>query len=191
MILWHTNDINLFSSILEMVDEPTNCCCSVTQSCPAFCNLMDCSMPGFPVLHHLLELAWTHVHRVGDAIQHSHPVIPFSSCLQSFPASGAFLMSQLFASGGQSTGASASASVFPMIQDWFPLDWLVWSLCSQGTLKSLLKYHSSKTSILRCLAFFLGQLSHSYMTNGKTIPLTRWTFVVKVIFLLFHMLSHA
>ena len=71
-------------------------------------------MPGFPVLHYLPELAQTHVHRVGDAIQPSHPVIPFSSYLQSFPASESFLMSQLLASGGHSIGASASASILPM-----------------------------------------------------------------------------
>ena len=84
---------------------------------------MNCSTPGFPVLHHLPELAQTHVHWVSDAIQPiSSSVIPFSSCLQSFPASGAFLTSQLFASGGQSIEASSAASVFSMnIQDWFPL----------------------------------------------------------------------
>ena len=100
------------------------CCCSVTQSCPTLCDPVDCSMPGFPVLHHLQELAQTHVHQVGDAIQPSHPVISFSSCPQSFPASGSFPVSRLFASGGQSIGASASASVLPMnIQGWFPLGW--------------------------------------------------------------------
>ena len=82
---------------------------------------MDCSSPGFPVLLCLLEFAQIHVHRVGDAIQPSHPVVPFSSCLQFFPASVSFLVSQFFASDGQSIGASASASVFPMnIQGWFP-----------------------------------------------------------------------
>ena len=81
---------------------------------------MDCSTPGFPVLHQLPELAQTHVHQVGDAIQPFHPVIPFPSCLQSFPASESFLMSQLLASGGQSI--EASASVLPMnIQNRFPL----------------------------------------------------------------------
>ena len=98
------------------------CCCSVTQSCLTICDPMDCSKLGFPVLHHLLELAQTHVHRVSDAFQPSHPVFPFSSCLQSFPASGSFPMSQLFISGGQSIGVSPAASVLPMnIQDWFPL----------------------------------------------------------------------
>ena len=94
---------------------------SVTQSCLTLCDPMDCSMPVFPVHHQLPELAQTHVHWVDDAIQPSHPVIPFSH-LQIFPASGSFLMSQLFASGGQSIRASASTSVIPMnIQSWFPL----------------------------------------------------------------------
>ena len=119
----------------------------------------------------------------------SSSVIPFSSHLQS--ASGSFPMSQFFASGGQSIGVSASASVLPMnIQDWFPLGWTGWiSLLSQGTLKSLLQHHSSKASILRCSAFFIVQLSHPYMSTGKTIALTRWNFVGKVMSLLFNMLS--
>ena len=98
-------------------------CCSAAQSCPTVCDPKDCSMPGFPVLHHLLELAQTHVHWVRDAIQPSHSLfIPFSSCPQSFPESGSFLMSQLFTSGGQSIAVSASASVLPVnLQDWFPL----------------------------------------------------------------------
>ena len=104
---------------------------SVAQACPTLCDPMNCSTPGFPVHHQLSELAQTHVHWVRDAIQPSHPVIPFSSCLQSFPASGEirgnFQMSQLFASGGQSIGVSALATVLPMnIQDWFPLRWTGW-----------------------------------------------------------------
>ena len=107
----------------------------------------------------------------------SSSVVPFSSHLQSLPASGSFLMSQFFLSGGQSIGASASASVLPVnIQDWFPLGWTGWiSLQSKRwTLKSLLQHHSSKVSILRHSAFFIVQLSHPYMTTGKTIALTRW-----------------
>ena len=95
---------------------------SVTQSCPTLCDPTDCNTPGFPVLHKLPELAQTHVHRVSDAIQPSHPLSSPSppSCLQSFPASGCFPLSQFFASGGQSI--RVSASVLPMnIQDWFPL----------------------------------------------------------------------
>ena len=96
----------------------------VAQSCPTLCNPMDRSTPGFLVHHQFLELAQTHVHWVGDATQPSHPVIPFSSRLQSFPASGSFQMSQFFASDNQSIGASASASVLPKnIQDWLPLRW--------------------------------------------------------------------
>ena len=87
---------------------------SVAQSCLTLCNPMDCSTPGFPVHHQLLELTQTHVHRVSDAIQPS----AFSSCLQSFPESGSFPVSQFFALGGQIIGVSASASVLPTnIQD--------------------------------------------------------------------------
>ena len=118
-------------------------------------------------------------------------VVPFSSRLQSFPASGSFQMSQLFTSGGQSIGVSASAGVLPTnILDWFPLGWTgLISLKSKGALKSLLQHHSSKASILQCSAFFIVQLSHPYMTAGKTIALTRWTFVGKVMSLLIDMLS--
>ena len=92
--------------------------CLVAQFCPAICNPMVCSTPGFPVLHHLLNLANTHIHWFGDAIQLSH-LFPFS-CLQSFWVSGSFVMALRI--GGQSIGASASASVPPMnIQSWFPL----------------------------------------------------------------------
>ena len=87
---------------------------SVAQSCLTLCDPMDCSTPGLPVHHQLPEFAHTQVHQFGDAIQPSHPVIPFSSCLQSFPASGSFPMSQLFSSGGQRIRVSASTSVLPM-----------------------------------------------------------------------------
>ena len=93
---------------------------SVSQLCPTLCYTMDCRMPGFPVRHCILEFAQTHIHRVGDAIQPSHPLsfVPFSSCLQSSPALGSFPMSQFFTSGAQSIGVSASASVLPLnIQD--------------------------------------------------------------------------
>ena len=106
----------------------------------------------------------------------SSSVVPFSSCPQSLPASGAFPMSQLFTWGGQSIAVSASASVLPMnTQDWSPLGWTGWiSLQSKG-LKSLLQHHSSKASIIWCSAFFTVQLSHPYMTTGKTIALTKRT----------------
>ena len=98
-------------------------------------------------------------------------------------------MSWPFTPGGQSIRASSSASVFPMnIQGWFPL-WLTGLIAIQGTLKSLLQQHSSKASIFLHSGFFIVQLSHPYMTTGKTIGLTRWTFVDKVMSLLFNMLS--
>ena len=118
-------------------------------------------------------------------------VIPFSSCPQSFSASRSFQMSQFFAWGGQSIGVSASTLVLHMnTQDWSPfrMDWLD-LLAVQGTLKSLLQHHSSKASILQCSAFFIVQLSHPYITTGKTIALTRQTFVGKVMSLLFNMLA--
>ena len=136
---------------------------------------MDCSTPGLPVPHQLLEFTQTHVHWVGDAIQPSITMLAnvghFSSCLQSFPASGSFPVSQYFASGGQSIGVSASTSVVSVnTQDWSPLGWTGWiSLQSKG--------------------LFIVQLSHPYMTTGKTTALTRWTFVSKVMSLLFNMLS--
>ena len=115
----------------------------------------------------------------------SSSVVPFS-CLQSFPASRPFTMSQFFASGGQSIGASVLASVLPVnIQGWLPfsIDWFD-LLVVQGTLKSLLQHHSSKVLILWHSAFFIVQLSHPYLTNRKTIALTRWTLVDKVMSLL-------
>ena len=120
----------------------------------------------------------------------SSSIVPFSSCLQSSPASGSFPMSQFFASGGQSIGASASASVLPMnTQDWLTLGWTGWiSLLSKG-LSRVLQHHSLKASILQRSAFFMVQPSHPYMTTGKTIVLTRRTFVGKVMSLLFNKLS--
>ena len=132
----------------------------------------------------------------GPLSQWCYPIIlstvaPFSSCLQSCTASRCFPMSQLFASGGQSIGASASASVLPMnTQEWYALGWTGWiSLLSMGLSKSLLQHHSLKASILQCSAFFIVQLSHPFMTTRKTIALTRWIFVDKVMSLIFNMLS--
>ena len=122
-----TSISHLTNFLIKKKSPTTNCCadcCSVAKSCPTLCGTVNCSMPGLPALHHLPELAQTHAHWVGDAIQPSHPLVtPFSSCLQSFPASGSFPMSRLFTSGGQSIGASASPSVLPVnIQGWFPLE---------------------------------------------------------------------
>ena len=105
---------------------------SVAQSCPTLCNPMNCSMPGLPVHHQLPESSQTHVHWGHPTISSS--AVPFSSSPHSFPASGSFQMSQLFAWGGQSIGVSASASDLPMnTQDWSPLGWTGWiSLQSKG-----------------------------------------------------------
>ena len=107
---------------------------SVAQSCLTIHNSMDYSTPGLPVHHQFPEFTQTHLHWLSDAIQPSHPVIHFSSCLQSFPALGSFQMSQHFTSGDQSIGVSVSTSVLPMsIQDWSPLGWTGWiSLQSKG-----------------------------------------------------------
>ena len=140
------------------------------------CDPMNRSTPDRPVYHQLPEFTQTHVHRVSDAIQPSHPLsspsppAPNPSQHQSFP------MSQLFTRGGQSTGASALASFLPKkSQISFRMDWLD-LLAVQGTLKSLLQHHSSKASVFRHSAFFTVQLSHPYMTTGKTIASTRWAF---------------
>ena len=110
----------------------------------------------------------------------SSSVIPFSSHLQSFPASGSFPLSQFFTSGGQSTGVSASAPVLQMnIQNWFSLGWTD-PLAAQGFLKNLLQHHSSEASIFQCSAFFLVQLSYPYMTTAKTIVLIIRIFIKKV-----------
>ena len=157
---------------------------SVAQSCPTLCDPMNHSTPGLLVHYHLPEFTQTHVHRVGDAIQPPHPLLspsppaPNSSQHQSFP------MSQLFAWGGQSTGVSALASLLPKnIQGWSPLEWTGWiSLHSKGLSRvfSNTTVQNSSASILQHSAFFTVQLSHPYVTTGKTIALTRRTFVGKV-----------
>ena len=164
---------------------------SVAQLCPTLWDPMDCSMPGLPVHHQLPFQSLLKLISNKLVVWSNHLIlVPFSSCHQSFPGSGSSQMSRFFASGGQSIGVSASVSVLPMhIQDWFPLWWTGWiSLQSMG-LKSLLQYHSSNASIFQCSAFFIVQLSYPYMTTGKTIALTTWTFVGKVMSLFFNMLS--
>ena len=164
---------------------------SLTQSCPTLCDPMDCSMPGFPVHHQLLELTQTHVHRVNDAIQSSH--------LLSSPSPPSFNLSQnrgVFQwvpySHQVANYWSFSFSISPSNeysgQISFRMDWLD-LFAVQEILKILLQHHSSKTSILHHSAFFIVQLSHPYMTTGETIALIRWTFVGKVMSLLLNMLS--
>ena len=164
---------------------------SVTQSCPALCDPMDCSKPGLPIHHQLPELAQTHVHRVGDAIQPSHPLSTLS------PPTFNLSQHQVFSNESVlhirwpkywsfSFNISPSIEYSGLIS--FRINWLD-LLAVQGTLKSLLQHHSSKASILQRSAFFMVQLSHPYMTTGKTIALTRRTFVSKVMSLLSNMLS--
>ena len=131
----------------------------------------------------------THVHWVGDAIQPPHPVIPFSSRVQSFPASGSFQMSQLFTSGGQSIRVSAISSAFPMnIQDWFPLGWTGWiSLQSMGL--SRVFSNTTVQNINSSVLSFLYSPTLVSINDEKTIALTRRTSVGKVMSLLFNMLS--
>ena len=110
-------------NVTFLVNHVSCCCGSVVKLCLTFWDPMDCSMPGFLVLHHLLEFTQIRVHWVGYSIQPSHLVFtPFSSCPPSFPASGSFPVSKFFASGDQSIGTLASASVLPVSnQGWFPL----------------------------------------------------------------------
>ena len=163
----------------------------IAQSCLTLCDPMDCSTPGFPVYHQLLEFTQTHVHWVGDAIQPSHPL--------SSPSPPTFNLSQhqVFSSESVlwirwpkywsfSFSISPSSEYSGLIS--FRMDWLD-LLAVQGTLKSLLQHHSAKASILLHSAFFIVQFLHPYMTTGKIIALTRWTFVGKVMSLLFNMLS--
>ena len=152
---------------------------------------MDCSMPGLPVLHQLLELAQTHVHWVGDAIQPSHPLSSPSPPPSIFPSIRVFPNESVLPIRWPkycsfSFSISPSNEYLGLIS--FRMDWLD-LLEAQGTLRSLLQHHSSKASILWHSAFFMVQLSHPHMTTGKTISLTWRTFVGKVMSLLFNMLS--
>ena len=163
------------------------CCCLVAKSCPTLCNLMDCSMPGFPVCHHFPEFTQIHVHQVSNAIQLSHPLRP----LLLFPGIRVFFNESVFRIRWPKYW-SFSFSISTSNEHWglisFQVDWLN-LLAVQGTLKSLLQHYSSKASILWHSAFFIVQLLHPYMTTGKTIALTRQIFVGKVMSLLLNMLS--
>ena len=159
---------------------------SVTQPCPTLCNPIDCSMPGFPVHHQLPELTQTHVHRVSDAIQPSHPLsaLLLSSIFPSIRVFSNDLVLRIRWPKYWSFNFSISPSNEYSGLISFRMEGLD-LLAVQGTLKSLLQHHSSKASILWCSAFFIVQLSRPYVTTGKTIALTRQTFVGKVMSLLF------
>ena len=163
---------------------------SVTKSFLTLCHPMDCSTPGLPVHHQLPEFTQTHVHLSVMPSNHlilCHPLLSPSI----FPSIWVFSKeSVLHIRWPKYWSFSFSISPFNEYSgsisfkiDWFDL------LAVQGTLKSLLQHHSSKALVLRPSAFFIVQLSHPDMTTGKIIALTRWTFVSKVMFLLFNMLS--
>ena len=154
---------------------------SVALLFPPLCNPTDCSTPGFPVPHQLLELTLSHVHGVSDAIQPSHPLLS--------PSPPDFNLSQPQVFSNESVlhirwtkDWSFSFSISPSNEYSglisFRMDWLD-LLAVKGTLKSLLQHHSSKASIFQSSAFFIVQLSHPYMTTGKTKALTRWPLLAK------------
>ena len=163
---------------------------SVAQSCPTLCNPLDCSMPGLSVHHQLPEFTQTHAHWVGDAIQPSHTLSsPSPPAFNLSLHQGLFKWIALRITWPKYWSFSFSISLSNEYSGLiFRMDWLD-LLVVQGTLKSLPQHHSSKASILQCSAFFIVQLSHPYKTTGKTIALTRQTFVDKVMSLLFNMLS--
>ena len=154
---------------------------------------MNRSMPGLPVHHQLPEFTQTHVHRMGDAIQPSHlilcrpllllPPIPPSMRVFSNESTLCIKWPKYWSFSFNISPSNEYPGLISFRMDWLDL------LAVQGTLKSILQHHSSKASIFQHSAFFTVQLSHPYMTTGKTIALTRWTFVGKALSLLFNMLS--
>ena len=164
---------------------------SVTQSCLTLCDPMNHSMLGLPVHHRLPEFTQTHVHRVGDAIHHlilCRPLLllpPIPPSIRVFSNESALCIRwpKYWSFSFSISPSNEHPGLISFRMDWLDL------LAVQGTLKSLLQDHSSKASIFQCSAFFTVQLSYPYITTGKTIVLTRRTFVDKVMSLLFNMLS--
>ena len=164
---------------------------SVAQFCPTLCDPMNRSTPGLLVHHQLPKFTQTHAHRVGDAIQPSHPLLSLSppapnpSQLRVFSNESALRMwwPKYWSFSFNISPSNEHPGLISFRMDWLDL------LAVQGTLKSLLQHHSSKASILWHSAYFTVQLSHPYMTTGKTIALTRRTFVGKVMSLFLNMLS--
>ena len=156
-------------------------CCSVAQSCPTLFDPMDCRTPGFPL------------HQIESVIQSNHLILchPLLLLPSIFPSIRVFSNESVlrirwpkyWSFSFNISPSNAYSGLISFRMDWFDL------LAVQGTLKSLLQHHSSKASILQHSALFILQLSNSYMTTGKTIALTRWTFVGKVMSLLFNILS--
>ena len=161
---------------------------SVTQSRLTHWDPIDCNTPGLPVLHQLPEFTQTHVPWVSDAIQPSHPLSSHLLLPSTFPSIGVFSNESALCIRYWSFSFNISPSNEYSGLISFRIDWLD-LVAVQGTLKCLLQHHSTKALILRCWVFFIVQLSHSYMTTGKTIALTRQTFVGKIMSLLFNKLS--
>ena len=191
LTIFNTTSVPFFWNHLT-VKPPLVTFSSVTQSRPTLCNPMDCSTPGLPVHHQLLEFTQIHVHWVGDAIQPPHPLTSHSpptfnlSQHQGLISNESVLHIRWPKYWSFSFSISPSNECSGLIS--FRMDWLD-LLEVQGTLKSLLQHYSSKASILQRSSFFIVQLSHPYMTTRKTIALTRQTLVGKVMSLLFNMLS--
>ena len=159
---------------------------SVTQSCLTLCNSMNHSTPGLPIHHQHPQSTQTYVHWVSDAIQPSHPWSSISPPASIFPSIRVFSSESVLhikcpKYWSFSFSISASNKYSGLIS--FRINWLD-LLAVQGTLKILLQHHSSKASILQHSAFFIVKLSHPYTTTGKTIAVTRWTFVGKVMSML-------
>ena len=155
---------------------------SVAQSCPTLCDPMNCSMPGLPVHHQLQDFTQTHVHWVSDPSNYlilCHPLLllhPIPPSIRVFSNDSTLRMRwpRYWSFSFCTSPSNEHSGLISFRMDWLDL------LAVQGTLKSLLQHHSPKASILQHSAFFTVQLSHPYMTSGKTIALTRWTFVGKV-----------
>ena len=167
------------------------CWCLVAKSRPTPCECMDCSTPGFSVLPCLLEFIQTHVLWVSDAVQPSHLLLPSSPALSLSQHQDLFQWVGSFTSSGQGIGASASTPVLPMnIQGWYPLGLTgLISLQSKGLSRVPAPQFKCINSMVLILLYGRTQLLHPYMTSGKTIGLTVWTFISKVISLLFNTLS--
>ena len=166
-----------FSILLSMVLQQYS---SVAQSCLIICDPMNCSTPGLPVQHQLPESTQTHVHCVGDPSNHLifyHPLLLPPSI---FPS---IRVLKYWSFSFNISPSNEHPALISFRMNWLDL------LAVQGTLKSLPQHHSSKASIHLRSAFFIVQLLHPYMTTGKTIALTRWTYVDKAMSLLFNMLS--
>ena len=165
---------------------------SVSQSCPTLCDPMNCSTPGLPVHHQFPEFTQTHVHRVSDAIQPPHPLLspsppaPNPSQYRVFSNESALRMRwpKSWSFSFSISPSKEHPGLISFRKNWLDL------LEVQGTLKRLLQHHSLKASILWHSTFFTVQLSHPYMTTGKTIALTRWTFVGKVILIDYKILQN-